>query len=150
MSAWQASSPHHGPGRDNKVGREEMMGMLAAVEAWTKRDHPGEWKTWLSWLDHIATKVSKIEGVTTSVTEPTKLSNKSPVLHISWDPAKLHVPVNSLVEKSPLCDPRIQLPSCSKNRICLLVLLKNSIVASQLPERLAAAATIVVAFGFLF
>src|SRR5690606_7207446 len=25
ISAWQASSPHHGPGRDNKVGREEMM-----------------------------------------------------------------------------------------------------------------------------
>ena len=41
MSAWQASSPHHGPGRDNKVGREEMMGMLAAVEAWKKRDHAG-------------------------------------------------------------------------------------------------------------
>jgi seryl-tRNA(Sec) selenium transferase len=78
MSAWQASSPHHGPGRDNKVGREEMMGMLAAVEAWTKRDHPGEWKTWLSWLDHIAKKVSTIEGVTTSVFEPTELSNRSP------------------------------------------------------------------------
>ena len=33
MSAWQASSPHHGPGRDNKVGREETVGMVAAVEA---------------------------------------------------------------------------------------------------------------------
>ena len=48
MSAWQASSPHHGPGRDNKVGREETIGMLAAVEAWVKRDHQGEWKKWLS------------------------------------------------------------------------------------------------------
>ena len=107
MSAWQASSPHHGPGRDNKVGREEMMGMLAAVEAWTKRDHPGEWKTWLSWLDHIATKVSKIEGVTTSVTEPTKLSNKSPVLHISWDPAKLHVTGEEIAEEMGRTKPRI-------------------------------------------
>src|SRR5204863_5122424 len=53
MSAWQASAPHHGPGRDNKVGREETIGMLAAVEAWKKRDHEGEWKTWLSWLDEI-------------------------------------------------------------------------------------------------
>src|SRR5690606_13326573 len=44
MSAWQRSSPHHGPGRDNKVGREEMMGMLAAVEDWLDRDHDGEWK----------------------------------------------------------------------------------------------------------
>ena len=41
MSAWQASAPHHGPGRDNKVGREETLGMLAAVEAWVKRDHDG-------------------------------------------------------------------------------------------------------------
>ena len=62
MSAWQASSPHHGPGRDNKVGREEMIGMLAAVEAWTKRDHDREWKTWLSWLDNIAKKVSTDRG----------------------------------------------------------------------------------------
>ncbi|MEJ0082148.1 MAG: hypothetical protein WDM78_14675 [Puia sp.] len=28
QSAWQASSPHHGPGRDNKVGREEMIGAI--------------------------------------------------------------------------------------------------------------------------
>ena len=41
LSAWQASAPHHGPGRDNKVGREETLGMLAAVEAWVKRDHDG-------------------------------------------------------------------------------------------------------------
>src|SRR4029078_8483003 len=70
MSAWQASSQHHGPVRNNKVGREEMMGMLAAVEAWTKRDHAAEWKTWLSWLDEIAKRVSVIDGVTTSVFEP--------------------------------------------------------------------------------
>src|SRR3982750_2107959 len=90
MSAWQASSPHHGPGRDNKVGREEMIGMLAAVEAWTKRDHPAEWKTWLSWLDSISKKVSGIDSVTTSVLEPTQRSNRSPVLVINWDPAKLN------------------------------------------------------------
>ena len=53
MSAWQASSPHHGPGRDNKVGREEMIGMMAAVEDWVKRDHDADWKKWLGWLDTI-------------------------------------------------------------------------------------------------
>ena len=107
MSAWQASSPHHGPGRDNKVGREEMIGMLAAVEAWTKRDHAAEWKTWLSWLDNIATKVSKIEGITTSVSEPTKLSNKSPVLSISWDPAKLNITGEEVAEEMGRNKPRI-------------------------------------------
>ncbi len=111
MSAWQASSPHHGPGRDNKVGREEMIGMLAAVEAWTKRDHTAEWKTWLSWLDNIAAKVSKIEGVTTSVFEPTELSNKSPVLNIYWDPARFHITGEEVAEEMGRNKPRIAVGS---------------------------------------
>src|SRR5690606_5624477 len=58
LAAWQASAPHHGPGRDNKVGREETMGMLAAVEAWVlTRDHTAEWQTYLSWLRTIAGRV---------------------------------------------------------------------------------------------
>jgi seryl-tRNA(Sec) selenium transferase len=107
MSAWQASSPHHGPGRDNKVGREEMLGMLAAVEAWTKRDHPGEWKTWLSWLDHIAKKVSKIDGVSSSVFEPTELSNRSPVLNITWDPKLLNITGEEVAEELGRNKPRV-------------------------------------------
>lgn len=107
MSAWQASSPHHGPGRDNKVGREEMLGMLAAVEAWVKRDHDGEWKTWLSWLDNIARRVTAIDGVTTEVRERTGLSNRSPSLVISWDPARLHITGEELAEELARNKPRI-------------------------------------------
>src|SRR5882762_11758074 len=99
MSAWQASAPHHGPGRDNKVGREETLGMLAAVEAWVKRDHDAEWKKWLSYLDTIARRVSTIAGVKTSVREPTGLSNRSPALVISWDPAILHVTGEEVAEE---------------------------------------------------
>jgi L-seryl-tRNA(Ser) seleniumtransferase len=109
MSAWQASSPHHGPGRDNKVGREETIGMLAAVEAWKKRDHEGEWKTWLSWLDQIAKRVSAVEGVKTSVREPQGLSNRSPGLTISWDPSKLHITGEELAEELATSKPRIAL-----------------------------------------
>jgi D-glucosaminate-6-phosphate ammonia-lyase len=107
MSAWQASSPHHGPGRDNKVGKEEMLGMLAAVEAWVKRDHPAEWKTWLSYTDYIAKQVSKIEGITTSVEEPTGLSNRSPVLKISWNPDKLNITGEEVAEIFARNKPRI-------------------------------------------
>jgi len=107
MSAWQASAPHHGPGRDNKVGKEEMLGMLAAVEAWITRDHQAEWKTWLSWLDFIAKKISKIDGIETSVREPTQLSNKSPVLNISWDPDKLHITAEEIAEDFARNKPRI-------------------------------------------
>jgi D-glucosaminate-6-phosphate ammonia-lyase len=107
MSAWQASSPHHGPGRDNKVGREEMIGMMAAVEAWKKRDHAAEWKRWLGWINEIAAKVTTISGVTTKITEPTELSNKSPVLHVSWDPAKFNVTGEELAEELGRTKPRI-------------------------------------------
>jgi uncharacterized pyridoxal phosphate-dependent enzyme len=109
MSAWQASSPHHGPGRDNKVGREETIGMLAAVETWVKRDHEGEWKTWLSWIDTISKRVSTIEGIKTAVREPNGLSNHSPSLTISWDPAKLHITGEEVAEIVATTKPRIAL-----------------------------------------
>lgn len=111
MSAWQASSPHHGPGRDNKVGREEMLGMLAAVEDWIERDHEGEWKRWLSWLDTISKKVTTVAGVKAVVHEPTELSNKSPVLNIIWDPAKLHITGDEVAEEVGRNKPRIALGS---------------------------------------
>ncbi len=45
QAAWLNSAPHHAFGRALKVGKEEIMGMLAAVEMWRKRDHDAEWKT---------------------------------------------------------------------------------------------------------
>src|SRR6202051_409572 len=45
QAAWANSAPHHAFGRALKVGKEEIMGMLAAVEMWVKRDHDAEWKT---------------------------------------------------------------------------------------------------------
>ncbi len=111
MSAWQASSPHHGPGRDNKVGREEMIGMMAAVEDWVKRDHAADWKKWLGWLDTISRKVSTIDGVTTTIVEPTQLDNKSPVLNIIWDPARLHITGFDVAEEVGRNKPRIALGS---------------------------------------
>src|SRR6185436_12287193 len=98
QSAWQASAPHHGPGRDNKVGREETLGMLAAVEAWIKRDHAAEWKTWLGWLDTISKRVAAIDGVKTAVREPTDLSNKSPSLAITWDASAMNVTGEEVAE----------------------------------------------------
>src|SRR5690606_37671794 len=91
QAAWQASAPHHGIGRNDKVGREETMGMVAAVEAWLKRDHQAVWKKWLSWLDTINKRVSTIPGIKTEVREPNRLSNHSPSLSITWDPKALHV-----------------------------------------------------------
>ena len=111
MSAWQASSPHHGPGRDNKVGREEMIGMMAAVEDWVKRDHAGDWKKWLGWLDTISKKILPIDGVKTEVYEPAGLSNKSPVLFVRWETNKLNISSFELAEELGRNKPRIALAS---------------------------------------
>jgi len=109
MSAWQASSPHHGPNRDNKVGREEMMAMLAAVEAWVLRDHAAEWQTWLARLDHIAQRVSQIAGVETEVEQPSGLSNRAPRLAIRWDASMLHISGEQVAEELARNKPRIAL-----------------------------------------
>ena len=109
LSAWQASSPHHGPGRDNKVGREETLGMVAAVEAWVKRDHKAEWNKWLSYLETVSQRVAQIEGIKTAVREPNGLSNRSPSLSISWDPAQLHITGEEVAEEVARNKPRIAL-----------------------------------------
>ncbi len=111
MAAWQASSPHHGPNRDNKIGREEIMGMLAAVEAWVTRDHAAEWQTWLGRLDLIAQRAVQVPGVQTEVEQPAGLSNRAPVLVISWDPATLPITGEQVAEDFARKKPRIAVGS---------------------------------------
>jgi len=107
MSAWQASSPHHGPGRDNKVGREETLGMLAAVETWVKMDHAAREKNWMNWVNTIAKRVSGIESVKTTIREPEGINNRSASLTISWDPEKLHLSSAELIQELISSKPRI-------------------------------------------
>lgn len=85
QAAWINSAPHHGVGRGYKVGREEIMGMLAAVEAWTTRDHPAEKAMWTSWLEHIAGRLSGVPGVSTEIRQPQGRSNRTPSLRVQWD-----------------------------------------------------------------
>ena len=109
QAAFLNSAPHHSFGRSMKVGKEEIMGMLAAVEAWVKRDHKAEWEQWESWLEHIAARMRRIEGVETEVLYPESLSNHAPRLRISWDGTKLGI-WGQAVEKLLLDgDPRIVL-----------------------------------------
>jgi L-seryl-tRNA(Ser) seleniumtransferase len=78
QAAWANSAPHHAFGRSLKVGKEEIMGMLAAVEMWVKRDHQAETKLWESWLETISASVKQIDGVTTRINQAsTELSNQT-------------------------------------------------------------------------
>jgi seryl-tRNA(Sec) selenium transferase len=109
MSAHQVNSPHHGFGRDNKVGREEHIGMLAAVEAWVTMDHVKEMNTWVSWLETIGNKVSTITGVKTTITrpEPELIHHVTPYLYIRWNPDQLHVTGEEIAEELGTIAPRI-------------------------------------------
>jgi uncharacterized pyridoxal phosphate-dependent enzyme len=110
QAAWLHSAPHHGFARSMKVGKEEAIGMLMAVEMWTRRDHKAEWNRWLGWLDHIAKQVSRIEGVTTAITETTELSNRTPALSIRWDAARLGVTGAAVAKHLMDTEPRIATP----------------------------------------
>lgn len=88
-AAWIHSAPHHGIGRGMKVGREEIMGMLTAVEMWKKRNHQEEQRMWTSWLEHIAARLRPIAGVTTRIIQPVGRSNRTPSLRVSWDPNRI-------------------------------------------------------------
>ncbi|WP_446745032.1 PLP-dependent transferase [Silvibacterium acidisoli] len=115
-AAWFNAAPHHNWGRALKVGKEEIMGMLAAVRQWYKRDHDAEQHEWRAWLKTIEDKVKGLPSVTTKYNEPEDLSNRSPELEISWDATKLGITGTELVEKLDKGTPRILVGSGSGKR----------------------------------
>lgn len=110
-AAWVNSAPHHAFGRSMKVGKEEVMGMLAAVEAWVARDHKAEWRQWEGWLDTIRRSVERVAGVTTAPVLPSGPSNDAPQLRISFDPAKLGATGNELSAALLAGEPRLAVHS---------------------------------------
>ncbi len=69
--------------RPMKVGKEEIMGCLAAVEAWLKMDVPKLNRTWNAQMERIATMLSTIPGVETKILSPEV--DQCPTLAITWD-----------------------------------------------------------------
>jgi L-seryl-tRNA(Ser) seleniumtransferase len=108
-AAWVHSAPHHGFARAMKVGKEEAIGMLMAVEMWVKRDHDAEWKRWTAALEHIAGRVSAIDGITTSIVQPAGLSNRTPSLRVWWPRQRFGVSGDELARTLLDTDPRIAL-----------------------------------------
>ena len=106
-AAYFQAAPHHNYGRAYKCSKEEAMGLLAAVRQWYKRDHDAEQRQWLSWLQHIESRVKSLPSVTTEYLQPEDLSNKAPQLRIHWDAAQLKITGTELVERLDAGTPRI-------------------------------------------
>ena len=89
QAAFWNGAPHLALGRPMKAGKEEIMGLLAAVEAWIRgRDHEAEWRMWEGYLETIRAAIADIPTITTEIEQP-GVANVSPRLFISWDAGAL-------------------------------------------------------------
>jgi L-seryl-tRNA(Ser) seleniumtransferase len=66
-SAIMHEPPHQGIGRSFKVGREELAGLIAALEALADRDPEAERRRWHSICASVADAVEGVGGATASV-----------------------------------------------------------------------------------
>jgi uncharacterized pyridoxal phosphate-dependent enzyme len=73
-------------GRGMKVNKEEMLGMLAAIERFIKLDHVALDKEYQRRAEVILKAVSSVKGVTASVTVP-EVANHVPHVQIKLDTA---------------------------------------------------------------
>jgi L-seryl-tRNA(Ser) seleniumtransferase len=92
------NSPHEDTiGRSQKVGKEEIVGMVKALECYLKQDHGALAKEWQSRLELVSQKITTLPGVTTSYFVP-DVANHVPHMEIKWDPNRIKLaPHDALV-----------------------------------------------------
>ncbi|HVH61199.1 MAG TPA: aminotransferase class V-fold PLP-dependent enzyme [Candidatus Sulfotelmatobacter sp.] len=83
------NSPHEDTlGRGMKVGKEEIVGMVKALECYLNEDHAALEKEWWRRLDTISAELTRVPGVATSFNVP-DVANHVPHMQIFWDPRKI-------------------------------------------------------------
>jgi L-seryl-tRNA(Ser) seleniumtransferase len=83
------NSPHEDTlGRSQKVGKEEIVGMVKALELFLNEDHDALAKEWQSRLERISSEITKVPGVSTSFFTP-DIANHVPHMQITWDAARI-------------------------------------------------------------
>lgn len=109
ISAARLSMPPRGEtiGRGMKVNKEEVLGMLAALEEFVSIDHDAEYQFFQKRIDRIKASVDQVPGTITKVNHP-KLGNVTPTLDIRWDSAKIKKDGNALREDLRKGDPSIE------------------------------------------
>jgi L-seryl-tRNA(Ser) seleniumtransferase len=79
------NSPHEDTlGRSQKVGKEEIVGMVKALELYLREDHDALAREWQGRLELISRELTKIPGVSTSFFVP-DIANHVPHMQITWD-----------------------------------------------------------------
>jgi L-seryl-tRNA(Ser) seleniumtransferase len=79
------NSPHEDTlGRSQKVGKEEIVGMVKALELYLKEDHDALAREWQNRLERISRELTMVPGVSTQFFTP-DIANHVPHMQITWD-----------------------------------------------------------------
>ena len=94
-------------GRGMKVNKEEVLGMLVALELYLTKDHDKEWGMWEQQIELISNSAKAIEGVDTEIHVPPH-ANHVPSLRIRWDENKVKTSANAVRKELREGHPSIQ------------------------------------------
>jgi L-seryl-tRNA(Ser) seleniumtransferase len=126
-----------GLGRGMKVNKEEMLGMMIAVETFLKIDHNAEWKEYEKRVKQLADSVHSLKTVKTETYVP-EIANHVPHLRITWDQAAVGVTVREAVEKLRSGEPSIEVVPGSRDSLGIAVWMlqpgEAEIVAKRIRE----------------
>lgn len=107
-AAMRNGSPYEGAiCRPMKVGKEEILGVLAAVEWSSKRDYRADCRVWESRLQHIAKAVNGISGVQAEIYYR-KMGNEVPHLAVRWDENAFGLTKEQCIDALRSGDPHIE------------------------------------------
>jgi L-seryl-tRNA(Ser) seleniumtransferase len=102
------SSPWEGAVcRPMKVGKEEIMGILAAVDYWSRTDLAALNKEWASRVKRIEKLVVTVPGVTTTIEIPQE-GNSYPTLTVHWNEEQFGLTVAQCDQQLREGEPRIE------------------------------------------
>ena len=93
--------------RPMKVGKEEIIGCLTALETWLKIDDKKLYAEWNDRLDRIRKLVETVPGVRTDTFVPDD-GNRYPTLRIYWDQQAWRYSISDCVQELRAGDPVIE------------------------------------------
>jgi L-seryl-tRNA(Ser) seleniumtransferase len=91
-----------------KVGKEDMVALLAAVERYVHLDHRAEWREWERRLGVIEQALAKVPTLSCERVVP-PIANHVPHLILSWEEKRLGLTRAQLTQELAAGDPPIQL-----------------------------------------
>jgi L-seryl-tRNA(Ser) seleniumtransferase len=98
--------PRQGMGRPLKVGKEEIAGLIRALELFLEEDTDARAREWADRADAIASEFREHEALSVTVTEGEKTS-AAPEVFVRLDPELAGIDAETLVRELRNEDPRV-------------------------------------------